>query len=267
MLLQDDDGRWVQGENLDWRAVPARVDGVVGARIDRLADELKELLTIASVEGAEFTAEVLARVREADTREIIRRLSGELDKRHRLVTARGVRALAEGRLSLYGFSHVLFQRYLYDHLDEVERVHLHQDVGEVLEALYGDETAEIAPQLARHFDKAGITDKAIHYLQVAGDQAVQRTANVEAIGHLRRALELLATLPESPDRDHLELCLQNSLSVPLISTLGWGAEDVGHVARRAHELSTRVTEPELAGLAMTLLGSYYTCRAEYEKAC
>ena len=76
-------------------------------------------------------------------------------------------------------------------LNEVERAQLHQDVGEVLEALYGDRAEDIAPQLARHFDEAGIVDKAIGYLQLAGRQAVQRTSNVEAVGFIRRALDLV----------------------------------------------------------------------------
>lgn len=62
---------------------------------------------------------------DAETRDTIRLLSRELEKRHRLISARGIRALVEGRLSLYGFSHVLFQHYLYSSLDEVERARLH----------------------------------------------------------------------------------------------------------------------------------------------
>ena len=70
-------------------------------RVGRLPGELRELLAVASVEGEAFTAEVLARVQEADTRTTIRRLSGELDKQHRLVTARGVKALAAlGKLGI-----------------------------------------------------------------------------------------------------------------------------------------------------------------------
>ena len=194
MIVHDPEGRWVEGEGLDWAALPERVEGVIAARVERLPDELRDLLAVASVEGEEFTAEVVARVRDADTREVVRLLSRELETRHRLVRAHGVRALAAGRLSRFGFSHVLFQRYLYGTLNEVERVQLHEDVGTALEALYGDDTEEIAVQLAHHFEQAGIIDKAIRYLQQAGQSCVHRTANREAIGHFQRALELLATL-------------------------------------------------------------------------
>ncbi|NIP17122.1 MAG: hypothetical protein GWM87_02380, partial [Xanthomonadales bacterium] len=78
-------------------------------------------------------------------------------------------------LSRYRFRHILFQRYLYSSLDEVERVHLHEQVGTALEGLYGAQEqvaaiaaiAAIAPQLALHFQKARITEKAIHYLHQA----------------------------------------------------------------------------------------------------
>ncbi|NIO72145.1 MAG: hypothetical protein GTN71_24750, partial [Anaerolineae bacterium] len=81
-------------------------------------------------------------------------------------------------LSCYRFRHILFQRYLYSSLDEVERVHLHEQVGTALEGLYGAQEqvaaiAAIAPQLALHFQKARITEKAIDYLRQAGERAVQ----------------------------------------------------------------------------------------------
>ena len=97
-------------------------------------------------------------------------------------------------LSLYRFQHNLFQRYLYDQLDEVERAYLHGDVGSVLEELYGDHVDEIAVQLARHYQEAGISEKARIYLQRAGELAAMRYANDEAIMYLSRALEL--TPPE-----------------------------------------------------------------------
>ena len=190
MLVLDEDDRWVLGDNLDWQALPARVEGVIGARIDRLPEELRDALTIAAVEGEDFTAEVLAGVGDTDTRATIKLLSRELEKRHRLVSARGIRALAGGRLSLYGFSHVLFQRYLYDGLDEVERAQLHQDVGEVLETLYGDDSGEIASQLARHFTRRVSSTRRSITCSRAGESALRSAAYLEAVAHFESALEL-----------------------------------------------------------------------------
>jgi adenylate cyclase len=191
-LVQDEQGRWVTGASLNWAALPARVEGVIEERIGRLAEDLREILTVSSVEGEDFTAEVVARVQAADARELVKRLNRELEKQHRLVRARGIRRLAPDgqRLSLYRFQHNLFQTYLYNGLNEVERAVLHEDVGNALEGLYGDSVDEIAVQLARHFVQAGIAEKARPYLRRAGEQAAARFANDEAVTYLSRAIEL-----------------------------------------------------------------------------
>jgi adenylate cyclase len=197
-LVQDEAGRWVEGRALDWEALPARVEGVIAERIERLGTELREILRVASVEGEDFTAEVVGQVRSLETRALVRRLSGELQQEHRLVRAQGLRRLDGRRLALYRFQHHLFQKYLYNSLDEAERTYLHEDVGRVLEALYGEQTDEVAVQLARHFMEAGLTDKAAHYLGRAGEMAAERYANEEALAHLSKALEM------APEMDRAE---------------------------------------------------------------
>jgi len=266
IIRQDPEGLWVEGEGLDWATLPERVEGVLAARVERLPDDLRDLLAVASVEGEDFTAEVVARVRGSDPREVVRLLSRELEARHRLVRAHGVRVLPTSRLSRFGFSHVLFQRYLYGTLNEVERAQLHEDVGTALETLYGSETDEVAVELAHHFERAGIVDKAVHYLLHAGLGCVHRTANLEAIGHLWRALELLATLPESDERDRQEMLTHLVLQAPLIATQGWASGEVGASAERALELTEGMADEEEVGPALFNLATFFACRAEYHRA-
>jgi adenylate cyclase len=190
-IVQDGAGRWIERPSLNWSLLPPRVEGVIQERIGRLEDELCEALTVASVEGEDFTAEVVASVQAATARGLIRQLSGALAKRHRLVSARGIRRLESGRrLSLYRFQHNLFQTYLYNSLDEVERAVLHEDVGNLLEELYGDQVDEITVQLSWHFVEADLRDKAVRYLRRAGEQAAAQYANDEAVSYLSRALAL-----------------------------------------------------------------------------
>lgn len=193
-LVQDEDDRWVEGPALDWDTLPAGTEGVLEERIGRLEDELREALTIASVEGEDFTAQVVARVQAADERGLVRRLSRELVKQHRLVSVMGTQRLGRQRLSLYRFRHNLFQRYLYNSLDEVERAYLHEDVGNVLEELYGDQAEEVAIQLARHFLEAGVEEKALKYLLLAGDRARHDYAHAEAADFYGRAAEIAQRL-------------------------------------------------------------------------
>jgi oligopeptide transport system substrate-binding protein len=189
-LVQDEEGFWVDGPSLDWGALPARVEGVIEERIGRLEEELREILTVASVEGEAFTAQVVARVGEIQERKLLRRLSQELEGRHRLVQEQEETRVGEQHFSHYRFAHALFQRYLYNALSASERRLLHREVGGALEALYGEDGDAITPQLAHHFDEAGMQEKAIPYLLSMGDRARLAYAHEEAIGHYRRALAL-----------------------------------------------------------------------------
>ncbi|MBE9508568.1 MAG: tetratricopeptide repeat protein, partial [Chloroflexi bacterium] len=265
-LVQDQEGRWVEGPALDWETLPARVEAVIAERIGRLAQPLRGVLRAASVEGETFTAEVVAQVRAADEREMVARLSGELDRRHRLVRAQGVLRIDSQHLSRYRFRHILFQKYLYSSLDDVERVHLHEDVGNVLEALYGEQAGEIAVQLAHHFQEAGITQKAVDYLHQAGNRAVRLSANEEAISHLTKGLELLKTLPDTPERAQQELALQLALVAPLQAARGYAAPETGHAYARAYELCQQIEETPQLLPALWSLGSFYLARAEHQKS-
>jgi len=266
MMVRDGQDRWTATDRLDWSILPARAEGVICARVDRLDRELKDLLTIAGVEGEDFTAEVLARVSGLEVRDTIRLLSRGLAQGHRLVSARGVQTLASGKLSVFGFAHVLFQRYVYASLDDVERAQLHEDVGTALETIYGEDCDEVANELARHFEEAGLKEKAVHFLHRAGQLAVQKAACAEAVGHFRRALELLAGLPASSERDLWELATQMALCAPLISTQGWGSDEVARAAEGALELSDRVKDDELVGSALWFLMVFHACRADYRRA-
>jgi len=229
-LAQDREGWWVEGKTLDWEALPARVEAVIAERIGRLPAELREILTVASVEGEIFTAEVMARVGVADEREIIRCLSDALDRTYRLVSARGVLRLDGQRLSQYRFRHILFQKYLYNSLDPVQRVHLHQAVGTALETLYGEGSEEIATieagaaQLARHFQQAGSTEKAAGYLHQAGERARQLYANEEALGYFRQSLVLLEDTPPSESRRKWRLEMTTQVHESLGDVLEWTGE-------------------------------------------
>lgn len=268
-LVKDAEGYWVAGESLDWETLPARVEAVMGERVGRLARPLRALLRAASVEGQEFTAEVLARVQGMEAGEVLNTLSRELDKRHRLVRAASIRR-SEGRpLFRYQFRHQLLQTYLYGELDEVERVYLHGEVGRALEALYGGEAeaeAAIAVQLARHYQEARIEDKAIHYLRRAGERAVQVSGYQEGIEHLSTALALLMERPPTHERDVQELGLQLALSLAWLGGYDNVTPEMEAIYGRARVLSERLGEPRSLCTVLGGLAIIYYVRAEYPAA-
>lgn len=242
-LVRDGNGRWQEGPSLDWDLLPARVEGVIAERIDRLSEELQQLLTVGSIEGEQFAAEVVARVQAMSERQAIRELSNELQRQHRLVSALGLAQPGGVRLSLYRFIHNLFQHYLYSSLDEAERVYLHRDVGDVLEELFANQTEEVAAQLARHFEEGGVPAKAVRYRLQAGNRAHRMSAHQETVAHLTKGLELLAGLPQGREQMQLELGLQSSLGTALIVTLGYASPQVERAFARARELSRALGDP------------------------
>ena len=286
-LVLDPNGRWIARGELIWENVPARVEAVIAERIARLPEPLQEMLRVASVEGETFTAEVLASARPADVRDVVRQLSEELGKRHRLVRAIGTERLGSAgrlargesgsaigfgrRLSRYRFHHILFQRYLYGSIDEVEKAHLHETVGEALEELHGAKTgagasmASVALQLARHFREAGDMEKAIQYLRSAGERAIQLSAYQEGLAHLTRALALLKALPDSAQRDQLELPVQLSLGLAWIGHKSYRVQAEG-AFNRARELSEKLGETSELCRVLSELAIFNYVRAEYVHA-
>lgn len=265
-LVRDSNGCWVEGPSLDWETLPARIEAVIAERIGRLPPALLLLLQVACVEGEMFTAEVVGKVRAVDIQEVLRSLSGELDRRHRLVSAQSILRFGGNLFSRYRFRHILFQRFLYGSLDEVERVHLHEMVGNALEELYcgqmeNIETASVVVQLALHFQRAWVNEKAIHYLQKAGERAIQLSAFKEAVTHLNNGLALLASLPDSLDRAREELALQVSIGIAWKSDI---PDSKGEKAlARARELCVQMDMKAPLVRVLGELSIFPYVRAEY----
>jgi predicted ATPase/DNA-binding SARP family transcriptional activator len=272
-LVQDQAGVWKVGTQLDWQNLPARIEGIIAGRMTHLSEEQRWFLTIASVIGEHFQAEVVAQVAGAKPRQLVQTLSRLLQNQHQLVEAEGVERLGEGRLTRYRFRHHLMQTYLYEGLDEGQRIYLHEDVAQALEGFYGKNVEPVALQLARHYEAAGVAPKAIDYLILASEQAVRMAANEEAAQHFTQALSLLPTLPKSLARDQQELALQFNLGRVLAASKGFAAPEVGEAYTYALALGRQLEEPRqitqvLNGLAQhALYRSELTLAQTYGQEC
>ena len=143
----------------------------------------------------------------------------------------------------YIFKHALLEDALYNALVKGKRQQFHGRIARVLEAEF-PKIAETQPELlAHHFTDAGLPEKAVGYWLKAGLRSQERCANVEAVGHLTRGLELLGTLHESPERDALELEFLNPLGTVYIAARGYAAPEVGPLFARARELCDRIGQP------------------------
>lgn len=229
-IARDEDGRWVETESLGWDQVPARIEGVIEERFNRLDGSLQEILQVASVEGEVFSAEVLSQILEINDRELYRALGQDLERKHRLVQERGAVKVGETQLSRFAFRHALIQDYVYHSVGGLERTALHADVGATLEKLYGEQSHRIAGQLAKHFSLGDVRDKAVQYLIESGDQARLLYALSEALSFYRQALDLL----EGSGR--AELVARTLLKIGLIHNAQGDHEGANRINQQAFEL-------------------------------
>ena len=267
-IFKDPEGYWATGPSLDWDMLPVRVEAAIQERINRLPKAMQKALEIASIEGEFFTAEVIARVQRVDEQEVLEYLSGDLDRLHRLVRAKSIQRVNNQLLSRYQFRHILFQKYLYGSMDDILRVHLHEQVGVALEDLYGigEDPAAVAIQLALHFQIARIDEKAVRYLHLASDKAMQLSAYNEVIAHASRALELLENIPESTERDEQELTLRVTLAIAFPGAKGGQLSEVRNTYNRARQLCERLGKKYELVQVLGGLTIFYYVRAEHHKA-
>ncbi|HLC03403.1 MAG TPA: hypothetical protein VJK02_10230, partial [Anaerolineales bacterium] len=265
-IVQDDDHLWTPGPSLDWRQLPAKVEGVIEERLNKIGDELREILRVAAVEGGSFTAEVISQVLRLEIRDLLRQLGGKLDRQYRLVEPLGSRHLAEARLSLYRFRHILFQKHIYGRLDPAEKAYLHEDVGRALETAHHGQSGEISVQLAWHFAEAGLARRAIDYLIQAAAQARRLSAFQESASHLRRALSLVDSLPRGNESLQVELDLQTALGVSLVGAAGYAADEVGKAYARGRELCLELGGSPQLFPVLYGLRTFHLVRAEYGSA-
>ena len=245
------------------------MEAAIEERISRLPEAMRRILEVASVEGEFFTAEVVARVRGSSEREMLECLSGELNRRHRLIRAQSVQRMNDRLISRYQFRHILSQKYLYANMDEVERVHLHEQIGSSLEDLFGEESdaaAAVAVQLALHFQEARIVDKAIKYLYLAGTNAINMSAYQEGVAHLTRGVELLEKFPPSESRDEKELEFHIALAIGWQGLEGGQMPKVRNAYLRARELCQKLNKPAELAQVITGLAIFYYVHAEHHRA-
>ncbi len=214
------------------REIPATLQDLIMARLDRMEGD-REVAQLAATLGREFSYELLAAVASMDEST----LDAELAK---LVQAEIL--YEKGRLPrpTYIFKHALLEDALYNALVKGKRQQFHGRIAQTLEARF-PQIVETQPELlAHHFTEAGLIEKSISYWLAAGLRSQEQFANIEAISHLSKGLELLNTLAESPERDVNELLLLNPLGSVYQAALGYAAPEVGPAFARAREFCQKI---------------------------
>ena len=265
-LVQDEEGFWIEASKLEWGSLPAEVEGAIETRLGWLDPQSREALSIASVQGEVFAAEVVAQVLGLEAQSLVRRMSASLERRHRLVREQDIVQINQRNLSMYRFWHYLIQRYLYQRLGRAERVYFHQAVGTILEEAYASHTDKIALALANHFEIAGVLSKAVSYYEIGARNAAQAYAPQEAIALYERALRLLQTQPETNERTELELELQFALGTQRVSVESFGSEKVLQAYERAVALSKQVGDAPQVFMTVQGTVAYFGVRGKLQVA-
>jgi class 3 adenylate cyclase/predicted ATPase len=239
-------------------AIPMTLQDSLMARLDRLA-QVKEVAQIGAVIGRDFSHELLAAVSplpEAD-------LSVALDQlvQSELVFRRGAPPDAT-----YSFKHALVQDAAYQSLLKSKRQQLHARIADALEKRFPD-IGKTGPEvLAQHLTDAGLPERAIPYLRRAGELAAARSANVEAIAHLSKGLELVGALPNASDHLDEELALRMAIGGPLMATKGEAALEVERTYSRAWVLCEQLGRSAEPFPVLRGLWHCYFVRGELERA-
>jgi predicted ATPase len=239
--------------------VPTTVQGVLTARIDRLAAEEKAFLHQLAVIGRQFPLSLIQRV-VTQPEEDMYRLLAALQAKEFLYEQP---AFPEVK---YIFKHALTQEVAYGTVLQERRKALHERTAQAIEILFQSHLEDHYSDLAHHYSRSGNTQKAVEYLQLAGQQAVQRSANAEAVNHLTTALELLKTMPDTPERARRELRLQVTLGPALMVTKGHASLEAEKAYTRARELCQQVGETPQLFPVLWGLRAFYLVRAELQTA-
>ena len=230
-LLREEADHYVLTGPLPPLAIPATLQDSLMARLDRLG-VAREVAQLGATLGREFSYELIRAVTPLDERMLYDGLA-------QLVDAELTYQYGVPPLSRYVFKHALIQEAAYQSLLKSTRRHFHQRIAEVL-TTQSLETVVTQPELlAHHYTEAGLSASAIPYWQQAGQRAIERSANKEALRHLTKGLEVLATLPATPGRAQQELALQLALGSALYMTRGRTVSEVERAYVRAYELCSQ----------------------------
>ena len=219
---------------------------VLRARLGQLPSGARRLAEVAAVIGRPFSIGLLVSTTGIAEHELV----DDVDElwRRRIIRDQGL---------TYDFSHDKLRAITLEMVNPARRRALHRAAAEAIAVEFHSDMDAASPQLAAHYDQAGMVEPAIDAYRVAGARAVAVSALDEAVSMFRRSLSLLADVPPSPNRDALELDIRIALGSPLVALEGYGSSGAHELYERAlylcRKLDRPVDPPILRGLGLARL--------------
>ena len=248
-------GSWLMTESVTEvsKLIPNGTHDMIQLKIGRLGDEQRRILLCAAVQGLEFDSAALAQVLSIDPVDLEERLQ-ELDTAYAFVRLVNERDFPNRVLSVrYRFAHVFYQNALYSSLVPSRRAEYSLALAQALVALNGDNSQTIAADLAVLFESGRDFANASRYFLQAAHNAARLFAYPEAVLLCQRGMKALASLPDSRDRDSIELDFSLLLGLALMPFRGYGSPETGDAHRRTRDLCVKLEDygrllPALWGL-------------------
>ena len=237
--------------------VPATVQAVLAARIDRLPPEEKRLLQTAAVIGTDVPLSLLRAMAEASEDAFHTSLS-------RLQAAEFLYETQLFPEHIYTFTHALTHEVAYGSLLHERRRALHARIIEALEVLVGDRVSEQVERLAHHALRGEVWAKALAYGRQAGEKALARSAHREAVEYFEQALRALPHLPETRDTRQQAIDLRLALSSALQPWSDWGR--ILAYLREAEALAEALDDPRRLGQVAVRLSRHFYFTGTYDQS-
>jgi DNA-binding winged helix-turn-helix (wHTH) protein/predicted ATPase len=267
LIIHAADGWQLQGGLSAIAAVvPDNIRQLIERQIDRVEARERKILEAASIAGVEFpTAAIAASLSTSE--EEVEEASAHMAARSAFLQPAGVMEWPDGTVSArYRFRHALYQQLWHEHVGIARRQRLNLRIAERVEAAYGDRVDEVATELAVYFEQGRNFARAIHYYARAAEKAIRRCAYQEAVLHLGKGLDLLATLPDKSTHAQQEFVLRLTLGISLQAIRGYGDVEVERAYASAQGLSQQTHDPEQLFRILFGLWQFHVVRAEYRRA-
>lgn len=257
-LLMEEANQFVFSGQLEHFAVPVTLHDSLMARLDRLG-KVKEVAQYASAIGREFDYDLLAAISPLGARN----LQNSLDQ---LVNAELIFQTRRTSRGNYVFKHALVQDAAYGSLLKSTRQEIHRSIAVALEERFSGTTANNPEMLAHHYTEARMASEATRYWFEAGNRATERSANLEAVAHFKKGLEVVQSQPQTDEWLAWEMDLQLALTVVLTATAGYAADETAATCLRAQELCKQLGDVAKLFRALYSVWCMYYMRPDQGKA-
>ncbi len=230
--------------------VPDTIQAIIAARIDRLEENLKHTLQVASVVGREFALPILQDVIEGASQ--LPSYLMELQDQELVHQKRGLPG-AE-----YIFKHALTQSVAYNTLLVAKRKQLHEKTAKAIEARYAEKVEGFYEILAHHYSRSDNRAKALFYLKQAAEKSLRMHSLWEAFHFYRHAVEILNQMPKTTENTEEQVQLRLGMASAMIP-LGY-PEDSIEILKEGERQAKELGDAKSLAVLYSRIGHYFTIR-------